>query len=136
MMTPLLLRLLRSDRFVARVVERAATGIADDSRRGGDLPLAATVARRQSRPLYQSSGPTRQPEHRRSELPNGPRKILLRNGYLYGRYLPSGHLLYMKDRTLFAAPFDLDRLDWPARQCRRWRGSRRCRDGRPVCRGG
>jgi serine/threonine-protein kinase len=43
-------------------------------------------------------------------LPNGPRKILLRSGYLYGRYLPSGHLLYMKDRTLFAVPFDLDRL--------------------------
>jgi Tol biopolymer transport system component len=44
-------------------------------------------------------------------LPNGPRKILLRSGYLYGRYLPSGHLLYMHGGTLFAAPFDLNRLE-------------------------
>jgi serine/threonine protein kinase/Tol biopolymer transport system component len=44
-------------------------------------------------------------------LPNGPRKVLLRSGYLYGRYLPSGHLLYMHEGTLFAAPFDLNRLE-------------------------
>jgi serine/threonine-protein kinase len=43
-------------------------------------------------------------------LPNGPRKVLIRGAY-YGRYLPSGHLLYVHDATLFAAPFDLARLE-------------------------
>ena len=46
-------------------------------------------------------------------LPNGPRKIVQRGG-IYGRYLPSGpkgHLVYLHDGTLFAAPFDLDRLE-------------------------
>ena len=38
-------------------------------------------------------------------LPNGPRKILQRGGS-FGRYVPSGHLVYMHDGTLFAAPFD------------------------------
>src|SRR5262249_27686044 len=27
----------------------------------------------------------------------------------YGRYLPSGHLVYLRENTLFAAPFDLRR---------------------------
>jgi serine/threonine-protein kinase len=44
-------------------------------------------------------------------LPGGPRKVLLRSGYYYGRYLPSGHLIYMHDGTLFAAAFDLNRLE-------------------------
>ena len=43
-------------------------------------------------------------------LPTGARKIVQRGGY-YGRYLPSGHLVYLHDGTLFAAPFDLDRLE-------------------------
>ncbi len=43
-------------------------------------------------------------------LPNGPRKVLVRGAY-YGRYLPSGHLLYVQNATLFAAPFDLERLE-------------------------
>jgi len=43
-------------------------------------------------------------------LPTGPRKILQRGGY-YGRYLPSGHLVYIHDGTLFAAPFDLGRFE-------------------------
>ena len=43
-------------------------------------------------------------------LPNGPRKVLVRGAY-FGRYLPSGHLLYVHDATLFAAPFDLERLE-------------------------
>jgi len=42
-------------------------------------------------------------------LPRGPKKILLQGGY-HGRYLPSGHIVYIHDGTLFAAPFDLDRL--------------------------
>jgi serine/threonine-protein kinase len=33
-----------------------------------------------------------------------------RGGY-YGRYLPSGHLVYLHDGTLFAAPFDLNRME-------------------------
>jgi serine/threonine-protein kinase len=38
------------------------------------------------------------------------RKILVRGGY-FGRYVPSGHLLYLHDATMFAAPFDVDRLE-------------------------
>ncbi len=40
----------------------------------------------------------------------GQRKVVQRGGY-YGRYVNSGHLLYMHQGTLFAAPFDLDRLE-------------------------
>ena len=29
----------------------------------------------------------------------------------YGRYVPSGHLIYMQQGTLFAVRFDLDRLE-------------------------
>ena len=43
-------------------------------------------------------------------LPAGTRKVVQRGGY-HGRYLPSGHLIYLHDGTLFAAPFDLDRLE-------------------------
>ena len=43
-------------------------------------------------------------------LPTGPRKVVLRGGS-HGRYLPSGHLVYIHDGTLFAVPFDLDRLE-------------------------
>jgi Tol biopolymer transport system component len=43
-------------------------------------------------------------------LPVGPRKIVQRGGY-YGRVAPSRHLLYIHGGTLFAAPFDLDRLE-------------------------
>jgi serine/threonine-protein kinase len=38
----------------------------------------------------------------------GERKTVLRGGF-FGRYLPSGHLVYMHQNTLFAAPFDLSR---------------------------
>jgi hypothetical protein len=37
------------------------------------------------------------------------RKTLVRGG-TFGRYLPSGHLVYINKGTLFAAPFDLDTL--------------------------
>jgi serine/threonine-protein kinase len=43
-------------------------------------------------------------------LPMGTRKIVHRGGY-YGRHLLSGHLIYLHDGTLFAAPFDLNRLE-------------------------
>ena len=38
------------------------------------------------------------------------RKTLVRGG-TYGRYLPSGHLVYINRGTLFAVPFDVDRLE-------------------------
>jgi serine/threonine-protein kinase len=43
-------------------------------------------------------------------LPNGPRKIVQRGGY-YCRYLRSGYLAYIREGTLLAAPFDLERLE-------------------------
>ena len=43
-------------------------------------------------------------------LPDGPRKVLVK-GATYGRYVESGHLLYFRDRTLFAVPFDLATLE-------------------------
>lgn len=54
-------------------------------------------------------------------LAGGEPKIVVRGAY-YGRYVPSGHrsrtysgevghLLYMHNNALFAAPFDLDRLE-------------------------
>jgi serine/threonine-protein kinase len=42
-------------------------------------------------------------------LATGQRKILVKGGF-FGRYLPSGYLVYMHESTLFAAPFDPDRL--------------------------
>ena len=42
-------------------------------------------------------------------IPKGTPKIVQRGGY-FGRYLKSGHLVYVHDGTLFAAPFDLTRL--------------------------
>ncbi|HSK08638.1 MAG TPA: protein kinase, partial [Vicinamibacterales bacterium] len=37
-------------------------------------------------------------------------RVLLQGGY-HGRYLASGHIAYLHDQTLFAVPFDLDRLE-------------------------
>jgi hypothetical protein len=42
-------------------------------------------------------------------IQTGERKTLLRGGY-YGRYLPSGHLIYMHQGTLFTARMDISRL--------------------------
>jgi serine/threonine protein kinase/Tol biopolymer transport system component len=39
----------------------------------------------------------------------GERKVVLSGGS-YGRYVPSGHLVYINQTTLFAVPFDLTRL--------------------------
>jgi serine/threonine-protein kinase len=38
------------------------------------------------------------------------RKTLVRGG-TFGRYLPSGHLVYVKGGTLLAVPFDVERLE-------------------------
>jgi serine/threonine-protein kinase len=43
-------------------------------------------------------------------LDGGPRKIVLRGAY-HGRYVRSGHLLFVREGTLFAIPFDLARLE-------------------------
>ena len=43
-------------------------------------------------------------------LKTGQWKIIQRGGY-FGRYLPSGHLVYLHQGTLFAVGFDLDRLE-------------------------
>ena len=40
----------------------------------------------------------------------GWRKAVLRGGF-YARYLPSGHMVYMHEGTLFSVPFDLQRLE-------------------------
>jgi serine/threonine-protein kinase len=40
----------------------------------------------------------------------GPVKLVQRGGY-FGRYVPSGHLLYLHQGTLFAVPFDLSKLE-------------------------
>ncbi len=49
-----------------------------------------------------------------SDLAGGPPKVVVKGGY-YGRYLPSGHLIYMQQGTLFAVPFDLTRLETAGR---------------------
>jgi serine/threonine-protein kinase len=46
-------------------------------------------------------------------LPEGPKKVLQRDAF-YGRYVASGHLVFIRNGTLFAAPFDLDRLELTA----------------------
>jgi serine/threonine-protein kinase len=43
-------------------------------------------------------------------LPSGARKVVVRGGS-YPRYVRSGHLVYVHDGTLLAAPFDLNRLE-------------------------
>jgi serine/threonine protein kinase/Tol biopolymer transport system component len=44
------------------------------------------------------------------KLPTGVRKVVERGAY-YGRYVPSGHLVYLRNGTLFAAAFDPERLE-------------------------
>jgi eukaryotic-like serine/threonine-protein kinase len=43
-------------------------------------------------------------------LPSGPSKIVLRGAH-YVRYLRSGYLVYAQGATLFAVPFDVNRLE-------------------------
>src|SRR5262249_11374653 len=43
-------------------------------------------------------------------VPDGPRTVLVKNAS-FGRVVKSGHLLYMQQGTLFAAPFDPSRLE-------------------------
>ena len=41
----------------------------------------------------------------------GRRKVLVEGGGMYPRYSPSGHVVYGRNGTLFAVPFDVDRLE-------------------------
>jgi len=43
-------------------------------------------------------------------LPSGPSRIVLRGAH-YARYVRSGHLVYAQGATLFAVPFDVNRLE-------------------------
>jgi serine/threonine-protein kinase len=43
-------------------------------------------------------------------LDDGTPKVVLRGGY-FGRYVPSGHLIYMNQGIAYAVRFDLDRLE-------------------------
>ena len=43
-------------------------------------------------------------------LQTGQRKTVVRGGF-YGRYLPSGHLVYLRGGTLYGMAFDIDRLE-------------------------
>jgi serine/threonine protein kinase/Tol biopolymer transport system component len=43
------------------------------------------------------------------QLPSGARTVVREGGH-HGRYLESGHLVYVNEGLLFAAPFDLSRL--------------------------
>ena len=51
-------------------------------------------------------------------LATGERKVLQKGGS-YGRYVPTGHLVYVSKAALFAVPFDLDGWKSPDRR-RRW----------------
>jgi serine/threonine-protein kinase len=42
-------------------------------------------------------------------LPSGDRVVVQPHGF-FGRYTPSGHIVYMQDSALFAVPFDRQRL--------------------------
>jgi eukaryotic-like serine/threonine-protein kinase len=44
------------------------------------------------------------------ELDSGKRKVLIDEG-MDARYVPTGHLIYLREGTLMAAPFDLERLE-------------------------
>jgi serine/threonine-protein kinase len=43
------------------------------------------------------------------DVSSGERTIIHRGGF-YGRYVPTGHVLYVNDGTVFALPFDVERL--------------------------
>ena len=43
-------------------------------------------------------------------LATGERRVLHRGG-AYGRWVPSGHLVYIRENTLFAMPFDVKRME-------------------------
>jgi serine/threonine-protein kinase len=59
--------------------------------------------------VYTTNSPSRGQNVVARLLPDGQGKVIQENAG-YGRYLSSGHLIYVQGSTLFAAPFDLSRL--------------------------
>ncbi|MBN2312805.1 MAG: serine/threonine-protein kinase, partial [Sedimentisphaerales bacterium] len=43
-------------------------------------------------------------------LQTGERRVLMKGG-TYARYIPTGHIVYVANKTLYAVPFDLETLD-------------------------
>jgi serine/threonine-protein kinase len=70
------------------------------------LPRAAAVLYTSSR---SNTGPYDQANIVVQPLPSGSPSIVVQGG-TYARYVPTGHLVYVRGGTLFAAPFDLDQL--------------------------
>ncbi len=66
---------------------------------GGEAVLFTVIARSTGEPYIEVQS-----------LETGERKTVQQGG-IYGRYLPTGHLVYVSEGTLFAAPFDLGRLE-------------------------
>ncbi len=60
--------------------------------------------------LHQGSGVADDGVIESVDLKTGERKVLHRGG-AYGRWVPSGHLVYIRENTLFAMPFDIDRME-------------------------
>ncbi len=60
--------------------------------------------------LHQGSGVADEGLIESVDLKTGERKVLHRGG-AYGRWAPSGHLVYIRENTLFAMPFDIDRME-------------------------
>jgi eukaryotic-like serine/threonine-protein kinase len=57
-----------------------------------------------------TGGPANAPNVQVSSLSSRATKIVVAAGYC-GRYVPSGHLIYVHRNTLFAVRFDIDRLE-------------------------
>jgi serine/threonine-protein kinase len=70
---------------------------------GGQAVLFTTLTNRESSGTYNDA------EIEILSFKTGERKSVFRGGF-FGRYLPSGHLVYVHQDTLFAAPFDLNHL--------------------------
>jgi serine/threonine protein kinase/Tol biopolymer transport system component len=68
-------------------------------------------------------------------LPNGPSKILQKRA-TYGRYLPTGHLVYVHDGTLFAVPFDPTLLEPTGAAVPVLEGVTAINSGNPLAAGG
>ncbi len=60
--------------------------------------------------LHQGSGVADDGVIESVNLATGERKVLHRGG-AYGRWVPSGHLVYVRENTLFAMTFDIDRME-------------------------
>ncbi len=60
--------------------------------------------------LHEGSGLADEAHIESVDLLSGERKVLHRGG-AYGRYVPSGHLVYIRENTVFAMPFDVKLME-------------------------